>query len=251
MMKYLTSIAIVLLFWSCDSEKGLNCFQAAGDIIQEEFEVTTFDKITVFERIQLIIKDGPTPKVVIETGTNLLNEIEVTTSLDSTLVIRNMNGCNLVRDYEITKVYVTSPNIKQIRNSSGESVISDGTLSYPQLTLVSEDQNNEDEFHIDGDFIIDMDVDRLDVLTSGVSNLYLSGTADEAKLFIADGDTRVEARELEVLELDIFHRSSQPMIVNPIQAIRGDIRGIGDVISINRPVIIEVEEFYRGRLIFE
>ncbi len=240
-----------LLFWSCDSDKGLNCFQAAGDIIQEEFEVDTFDKIIVFERMQLIIQDGPVPKVVVETGANLLNEIEVSTSVDSTLVLRNMNGCNLVREYGITKVFVTSPNVKQIRNSSGEAVLSEGTLSYPELSLVSEDQNNEDEFHIDGDFIIDMDVDRLDVLTSGVSNLYLSGTADFAAFFIADGDTRVEARDLVITDLNIFHRSSQPMIINPIVSITGDIRGIGDVISVNRPVIVEVEQFYTGRLIFE
>ena len=67
----------MITFFGCDSDKGLNCFQAAGDIIQEEFTVEPFDKITVWERTQLFIKQGDTQKVVVETGENLLNDIEV------------------------------------------------------------------------------------------------------------------------------------------------------------------------------
>ena len=36
-----------------------------------------------------------------------------------------------------------------------------------------------------------------------------------------------------------------------IERIRGEIRGTGDIISLNRPAIIEVEEIYTGRLIFQ
>ncbi|HBL79751.1 MAG TPA: DUF2807 domain-containing protein, partial [Aequorivita sp.] len=34
-------------------------------------------------------------------------------------------------------------------------------------------------------------------------------------------------------------------------AIRGKIVSLGNVISKNRPAIVEVEELYRGKLIFE
>jgi hypothetical protein len=41
------------------------------------------------------------------------------------------------------------------------------------------------------------------------------------------------------------------MVVRPIESIRGKIMGIGNVIAKNRPAIIDVEELYRGELIFE
>jgi hypothetical protein len=61
----------------------------------------------------------------------------------------------------------------------------------------------------------------------------------------------VEAANFEVQNLNIYHRSSNKMIVNPQQSIRGEIRSVGDVIAVFQPLVVEVEQFYTGRLIFE
>ncbi len=249
-MKKILFLITLITFLGCDSDKGLNCFQAAGDIIQEEFTVDTFSSIIVWERTQLIIEQGETQKVVVETGENLLNDIEVQVK-DGALNLRNNNGCNVVRDYGLTKVYVTTPNIDSIRNSSGLPVESIGTLSFPTLALISEDFEEEDAFHIDGDFKLDLQVENLDIVANGLSNFYLSGTADTATFSLFAGDGRIEAENLLVGELTIFHRGTQDMIVNPQEAIRGKIVSLGNVIAKNRPPIVEVEELYRGRLIFE
>ena len=249
-LKYFSYILVLVLFWSCNSEEGLNCFQSAGSIIQQEFEVKVFEKILVRERVQLILSQGPVQKVVVETGENLMNDI-IVTSANNTLSIKNNNGCNLVRDYGITRVFVTAPNIKQIRNSSGLTVESDGILSYPELLLLSEDELNQDQFHIDGDFRLDLNVGSLELVGTGLSNFYFTGTAQTAKLEIFNGDGRIEAADFLVTDLTIFHRGTQKMIVHPINSIQGEIRGLGDVIAVNQPPIVNVQEFYTGRLIFE
>ena len=41
------------------------------------------------------------------------------------------------------------------------------------------------------------------------------------------------------------------MIVNPQQSLTGEIRSTGDVITVNTPSTINVDEYYTGRLIFE
>lgn len=84
MRKGLIGIVLVLLM-GCDSDKGLNCFQTAGPIIQETVAVSPFTKINVEERVQLLIGYGPEQKVVIETGENLINDIEVTVKMGSSL----------------------------------------------------------------------------------------------------------------------------------------------------------------------
>ncbi|MDT0555794.1 head GIN domain-containing protein [Patiriisocius hiemis] len=249
-MKKLFYVLILIVVTSCDSEKGITCFQEAGRIVQEDFPVEDFDRLIVWERIHLFVKQGNEHKVIVETGENLLNGIEVTVK-DGLLELRNTNRCNLVRDYGITKMYITAPNITKIRSSTGLPVESIGTLSYPSLVLLSEDQDNEDEFHIDGDFILDINAQNLQIGANGLSNFYLSGNVENANIGLFDGDNRIEAENLIIQNLELFHRGTQKMIVNPQQSIRGQIVSIGDVIAKNRPPLVEVEELFEGRLIFE
>ncbi|MAZ27438.1 MAG: hypothetical protein CL868_10225 [Cytophagaceae bacterium] len=249
MRKYIF-ISILLLLFSCDSGEGLNCFQAAGDRVEKEFELDPFTTIVVEERVQLILKQGPQQKVVIGTGENLLNDINISVQ-DGELNVFNDNGCNLVRDYNITQVYVTSPNITQIRNASGYEIQSDGVLGYPSLSLISEDLELEDQYHKDGDFRLELDVDELNITGNGLSNYFLSGNVNTLNLEILEGDARFEGRELIIQDLNLYQRGTNKVIVNPQQSIRGQILSTGDVIAVNRPPVVEVEELYKGRLIFE
>lgn len=248
-IKRIFLILVVTLLISCDSDSGLNCFQASGDIIQTELTVAPFTKITVWERTQLIIQEGPVQKVVLETGENLLNDIDIKVE-DDRLSIINNNGCNLVRDYGITKIYVTSPNITEIRSSTGLPIESIGTLKYPQLKLLSEDQGNEDFYHIDGDFRLSLDVDYLSVVANGLSTFYLDGDVRDAHFGLYGSDCSILAPDLKIDRLIIFHRSTDVMVVNPQQSIKGRIVSLGDCISKNRPDVVDVDTPYKGKLIF-
>lgn len=249
-MKKIIYIAFILLFAGCSSDKGWDCIQTAGDIVEKEVFVAPFTKIVVWERTKLFIKQGDELKVVVETGENLITDIEVLV-VAGKLEIRNNNSCNLLRDYELTKVYVTAPNITEIRSSTGYTVESIGILRFPTLTLLSEDQQNEDQYHIDGDFKLDLEVQDLNVVANGLSKFYLNGTANNANFGLFAGDSRIFSENLQIQNLTIFHRSTGKMVVNPQQSIKGKIVGLGNVISKNRPPIVEVEELYRGKLIFE
>lgn len=248
-MKKIFIVLLAVVLNSCDSESGLNCFQASGTIIQTEMTVEPFTKITVWERTQLFIQQGPEQKVVIETGENLLNDIDVNVE-DGRLNITNNNGCNIVRDYGITKIYVTSPNITEIRSSTGLAVRSIGTLSYPVLELYSEDQGNEDFYHTDGDFYLTLDVNSLNIVANGLSAFYLDGNAEVAQFGLYGSDCSIEAPDLIIQRLNIFHRSTDDITVNPQQSITGRIVSLGNCISKNRPEIVNVATPYRGELIF-
>ena len=250
-MKRIIYIISLLVFFGCDYEDSIDCIQAAGDLVEQEYTVSRFKKIIVWEGVQLIIRQGDSVSIVVQTGENLLNEIIVRVE-DNTLHVSNNTNCNFVRDYGITKVFVTSPNIEEIRNSSGLTVESRGDISFPFLTLISEDPDSLGEYHKDGDFIINnLDVRVLWIKANGLSNFYLTGKAFNCHFGASDSDVRIEAANLEIQNLYLFHRSTNKMIVNPQVAIRGKIKGLGDVISKNHPPIVEVEEYYKGKLIFE
>jgi len=240
----------LILILGCNSKKGIDCFRTTGTIIQEEFQVAAFTKITVLEGVQLILTQGDEASVLIETGENLIEEIEVKVE-NGTLLLQNNATCNLVRDYNKTKAFVTVTDIDEIRNASQYTIETRGPLVLNSLDLYSEDFGAEGEYYTIGDFDLDLQVENLRLVANNVSNFFLRGQAEKASFSLYAGVSRIEAGNFLVNNLTIFHRSTNKMIVHPLSKISGEIRGIGDVISKNRPPEIDVEIFYTGQLIFE
>ena len=248
-MKRTIYLVFVLLIMSCDSEDAGDCFQKKGAIIQQEITVGSFDKILVNRDIELIIKEGTEQKVVIETGENLLNDVKAIVS-EGKLILTDNNSCNYVREYGITKIYITSPNITEIRSSTQYDVSSDGVLTYPSLTILSEDFGVPDTF-TNANFKLEIDNNTFGLVFNNLSNCFISGKTNNLNITFAAGTSRFEGRDLIAQNIQLWNRSSNDMIVNPQQQLKGKISGTGHVISVNKPPIVEVEEVYKGKLIFE
>jgi len=247
-MKQIIYILICLLLVACNSEDASDCFQTEGHLVQQEVVVNTFEKILVNRDIELIVKEGLEYEVIVETGKNLLNDVEAIV-VGNELQLTDNNGCNYVRDYGITKVYVTAPNIKEIRNSSQYEISSNGILTYPSLKLLSEDFNAPESFTV-GDFRLQINNDKLNIVSNNISSFYISGTVNELFVGFYSGAGRFEGENLVAQNVDVFHRGSNDMIVNPQVSLSGELRGTGNLISVNQPLTVNVDELYIGELIF-
>ncbi|GAK96998.1 hypothetical protein JCM19294_504 [Nonlabens tegetincola] len=248
-MKKAFFFLFVVILFSCDSENVNDCVQTSGDLVQIDYDITGFNKIIVYDRSQLIVSQGPY-EVILETGENLVNDIDITVA-DATLSIKNNNSCNLVREYGVTKVYVTLPDLQVLRNSSGLAVKSSGTLNFNELTLLCEDTEEEDAFHISGDFDLDINVDKLSIETNGLSNFFLNGTVNELDLKFLLGDSRFEGRNLEVQTAKVFHRGTNDIFLQAKQQVTGSLLSTGNLILTEEPPVLNVEELYTGRVIIE
>ncbi|MDP5082375.1 MAG: DUF2807 domain-containing protein [Winogradskyella sp.] len=246
-MKKLVYIYILLLF-ACNGEDANNCFQASGTIIQEVVEVSNFERILVNRDIELILKEAPEHKVIIETGENLINDVKAEV-VGNQLVLTDSNNCNFVRDYGITKIYVSAPNIIEIRSSTQYDISSEGVLSFSSLNLFSDDFFAPDTY-TSGDFRLSINSDELRILTNNLSSQYVTGSVNELHINFASGAGRFEGADLIAQKVVIAHRGSNDMIVNPQQSLVGQLRGTGDLISVNEPPIVDVEKIYTGQLIF-
>lgn len=248
MRKILYILAMVIV--SCNSENAGDCFQIEGSIIQTQFPVSDFTKVRIEGEVSLVVKHGDNQEVIVESGENLFSDIEVIVE-GETLIIRDNNKCNLFRDYGVTVAYVTTSDLLEIRNSSSFDVHSDGLLRFPRLQLVSTTAGGIDDVRKGGDFFLNLECDELLVSANGQSIFYLTGASIFTRISFTDEWPRFEGGEFEIQELEVFQRSANNMIVNPQLSISGEIRGTGDIISMNRPPIVEVEEFFTGRLFFE
>jgi hypothetical protein len=248
MLQVIKIIVIAMTLTACDSEVAINCFQTAGNIVQEEFTVSPFERILVNRDIELIIKEAPSIKVTVETGENLLNDIDLEVIGDR-LVLTDNNTCNLVRGYGITKIYIEAPNLTEVRSSTQFTVRSDGPLNYNTLTLISEDFIEETDFSV-GDFRVRVNSENLNILSNGISLFFVDGNVENLDIGFFSGASRFEGADLIAQHISMFHRASNDMIVNPQQSISGELKGTGDVIALNEPPIVDVQQFYTGQLIF-
>lgn len=239
----------LIFLMSCNGDSVPDCFQNAGDTIRDEIPVDGFTKITVNENIKLVLKEGSAIMVEVETGKFLRNEVKAEVR-DGTLLLTDTNNCNLFRPYGVTTFYVTAPNITEIRSNTGFSTVSDGLLTYPQITLISESFNEPENLTTDGEFDLELASQNVNVIVNGIAYFKLKGSSANLSVVIAAGDSRVEATSLLVQNVTLNHRGSNDILINPQESLRGTIRGTGDVRSYNRPNIVEVQELYKGRLIF-
>lgn len=238
----------LLLLAGC-GKNGPDCLQASGDMVREELAVPSFDGITVFENVRLVLRYGAEQKVVLETGENLRPDVTARVE-GSTLELRDGNDCNFFRAYGRTTFYVTTPDLRVLRSGTGWPIESQGSLPFTDLTLVSESFNNPETETTDGSFDLELDAGRLSLVANGIAYFKLSGRADTFSVTVAAGDSRIEAAGLVARAVQLNHRGSNDILVRPTERISGVIRGYGDVLSFNRPPTVEVEETFRGRLLF-
>lgn len=234
---------------SCNGDNVPDCFQNTGNLVSEEVSVPAFDRVTVFENIELILIQGNTQRVVIETGEFLKNEVSARVE-DGRLILRDDNNCNLFREYGTTRIFVTTPDLIEIRSSTGYPIRSEGLLSFTDIRLISESFNNPETETTDGSFDLEVNAERVRIVVNGIAFFKLSGSTQNLDIQIAAGDSRIEAENLIAQEVNLDHRGSNDIRILPQQSLQGVIRGTGDVISFNRPVSVDVQELYRGRLIF-
>ncbi|MET0760487.1 MAG: head GIN domain-containing protein [Flavobacterium sp.] len=235
-----------LLFLLVGCSNPGDCIESTGDIITKEFSVSNFDKIIVYEGIGLVVTEGPEFKVEVKTGKNLMEGIEVKVT-DSLLSLKDNITCNLVRDYGQTTVYVTAPNIIELHSKTARTISSNGILSYPILRLFSIDLTDGIGT---GDFNIQVNNEQTVVESNNIARYYISGQTNDLQLYFYDGSGRFEGENITAKTINIFHRSSNDLVVKPTESITGKMVSTGNVILKNTPPIVDVQQLYTGHVIY-
>ncbi len=235
---------LIFTCFSCEKE----CTEPIGDIVSQEISVPFFSSIIVQPGVELIITDSAIQKIRVEAGKNRLDNIYATVE-NSILTLRADGSCLLSPTFSAVKVYVSSPNIESIRNSSEYTISSKNVLSYPELTLLVE--NNGNDYLNIGNFELNIDNEIIRVVSNGIANTTISGSTNMLHLTYANSIGKFEGAELMAQHVRIFHRAENSIKVNPQKSIKGNIHSVGNVISFYRPPIVDVTEHYKGKLIFQ
>lgn len=246
-MKKILYILLLIFTTSCGISE--DCFKGNGNRVTQNYPVADFTKIKVYSGVGLVVKEGENYEVKIETSDNILDEIEVTLQ-DDMLVVKDNSSCNITRDYGLTTVYVTAPNIEELHSKTDQEIKSEGVLHYPILRLFA--MGDDGDGSGTGNFYIDFEsTGQLVVETNTNTNYTLKGNANEVFLNFYFGDGRFFGENFEAETIKVFHRGSNDMVVFPLQRIEGQLLSTGNLILKNTPSEVEVEELFTGRVVYE
>ena len=248
MKKTLNLLLILSVMYAC--EKPSDCIESSGATITKDFIISAFSRIDIEAGIEVIITEGSTYKVQIQTGENLIENVSVSQDA-TTLFLKDNATCNWVRKYGQTKALITAPNLVEIYSKTDRNIISNGILTYPNLKLIALDKKGDGRDGAGtGDFIIQINNNRLEIQNNSYSRYYISGNSNEFVVGIYNGDGRVEAPNLISKNCVIYHRGSNDIIVHPTEKVEGKLVSTGNVILKNNPPINLLQALYQGQIIY-
>ena len=239
-------LLLLLLVISFSCSKPSDCIESSGKEVTKSYDLSSFNKIKVYNGINLIITEGSAQKIEVKTGENLISDISINV-VDNMLILKDNTTCNWVREYGQTTVLVTTPTLTDIICKTEKLISSNGTLTFPYLRLESIDLTDGAGT---GDFNLQVDNNILIIESNNISNFYISGKTKDFTANFYEGNGRIEAANLQCDNLMVFHRGSNDMIVNPQIKMSGTMYSTGNIQCKNPSVINNILSLYQGKVIF-
>ena len=244
-MKFLYVWTFLFLI-GCNSEDGSDCFKKQGTSITQEIFVEPFTKINIGKGIELIIEESDEESVKIIAGRNLINDVKVEV-INGELFAKDENGCEIMRNTFTAKLFVSVPNLERIYSSSQFSVRSDGVLTFPHLELVSGIITEDSPASV---FDLEINNESLTINDNVSSVFKIKGHTQNLTVNFWGSNGRFEGANLHAEEITVFHRSTNDMIVFPLQKISGTLYSTGNMILKNLPPEIDLTQVYTGQVIY-
>lgn len=247
MKNYTLYFALLLMFTHC--EKPSDCVKSSGPLKSKFYTGLTFTKLVVHQGVGVVITEGTVYSVEVRTGENLVNDIEVKQSGES-LILSDNTSCNWVRDYGETMVYITAPNLTGIYSKTGQDIVSNGVLTYPNLHLTLLDSSDGFSGTGTGDIRLEVNNQSVFVENNEVGRFYISGSTHNLTIGFYENGGVFHGENLYADAISFYHRGSNDLYLHPVNSLDGDIYNLGDVNCYSRPSSVTVREHYRGRLVY-
>ena len=250
---YIIPVCFLILATSCGISE--DCFKGNGNQITRTFPLDSFSTIKVYDGVGLVVKEGPNYEVKITTSDHIIDDLDIKRN-GKMLIVQDNSTCNIARDYGQTTVFVTIPDGTilpliqelELHCKTEQKIQSEGVLHSPIIRLFSIGDDGDGAGT--GDFHLAIDNGQFVVESNNVSNFYINGHCNEMLLNFYFGNGRFYGENLQVENIKVYHRGSNDMMVYPVQKIEGTIFATGNVVLENVPPIIDVEEVFRGRVIY-
>jgi hypothetical protein len=205
----------LLTLSGCFVDDIFDCEKGTGGTVSEEFNLKSFDRIKLNCPAVVYLSQGDSQEVIVEGQQNIINLLDRDVKNGKWEI--EFDRC--VKNYERLYVYITVPDIEEIRIAGSGEVESMHTLIVENLDL-----------KISGSGTMDLSVicNSIDGSISGSGNMHLEGEADYLD-FLISGSGDLSAFNLFTLVTEVTISGSGDARVNVEDVLKVRISGSGDV----------------------
>jgi hypothetical protein len=230
----LAFIVLTMAMMACSTPFQPRLIRGSGDIIEEDREVSGFDRISMAGAGRIIITQGDRESLSIETDDNLMEYIRT-----------EVKGDTLEIDF--TKDIILSSGTRQSLEPSAGFIFRISVIDLEEISVsgaadIQAEKIKADRFEINfsgaGDITIDdLNTSQLDINLSGVGDVELAGKADSQDIVIS-GLGRFQGFDLESQEVAVTISGAGGAELWVTETLDVVISGAGDVEYYGMPTVI-------------
>ncbi|PIE48208.1 MAG: hypothetical protein CSA40_01485 [Flavobacteriales bacterium] len=218
-----------------------------SNYIEQTIAVNDFSELIIHSGVKVNIQQSESYKVVIRTSEERIHEVSLETD-GEILHVKGEKPGIFSNTYTPVEVRVYTPHLTKVRHSGNHLIYSDDTLSFPSLTLISENYNSD--YNNIGDFDLSIDNDNLKIVSNGISTFKIQGHTAQLEVSFYTGTGQFQGEDLIAEAVHVFHRGENSIKVYPVESLTGDLYSVGNLEAYHHPPLVDVEIHYTGQLIF-
>jgi Putative auto-transporter adhesin, head GIN domain len=233
------SISAILLY-SCG--KDSKCGKSTGEIQTFTRDLAAFEKMNVYDKIQLELKPSSVNRATITCGKNLVDFI-ITENQGNELTIRNENKCDFLRSYKKEiKIVLEFTSLSKINFVGAGNVTCTDTIKQSYFEVIGEGCS--------GDFNLLVNTDSIRfTLATGNSNVNLSGKTNLA-YFYSGGTSIIDASKMAAKVCLANNSGTGDFKLNAIDYLYAQIEEFGNIYYSGNPSV-DKKGSGRGQLIHQ
>lgn len=237
MKRLLIAYVVSILFFGC---KKPGCFETAGSTVSKTREITSFNRIELYDNVDLILTQDTIESIKIVAPEKIERNI-ITSLEDGILTIRNGTDCKWLRNpAEKPQVFVGVKKLEHLNYNGSGNVTSTNAITGDNITFYSATGAGNIEVTLDVKQLnASVEYESADFVFHGKANVCYCYTNSRGTLKIED---------LVVKHLVIGHASVKDVTVNATEAIEATIYHTGNIYYKGQPPTILTTFYSTGRL---
>jgi hypothetical protein len=166
---------------------------------------------------------------------------------DGTLKLSDQNSCNWTRSFETTQILVRTPTLENIFVNTEQKISSKGILDFPIIRFIAMTNNGKISV---AEVNVAVQCQQLVIESNSNTHFKIQGSVPQANINFYHGLGFFYGEELLINQLQVFHRGAHDMKVRVANQISGKLLSTGNLVLLQVPQSINVEQFYTGKIIY-
>jgi len=246
-MKHKIYILILFIIGFSACNKGPLTCDFSGQKVNKTVGLEEFNAVEVNPQIELTIFHSDENKLEIITDKDVIDNIDFQV-VDGLLILTNQTECLVQNTDAVAYINLYAKNVSQLTANTDLDIHSGNIWRFNSMEIWAE--NYTKGTNNIADFDLHVEMNRIKIIANGTSIFNIKGTCQDLFVGFYGVTPIIKAQNLKAQKITIYQRSNADMHLYPVEEIKGDLYGYGDVYLYHRPPVVSIVKHYAGHIYF-